>query len=230
MLWFLLVLMINTIGLIIFRMDIPPATPRDLSDATLFIPAPDSDLAKELGAYLAASDPALFAADRSPRKRLEPTLPGYRPSFDQMEVEPLPLPAPEGRMLPALAGDFGAVIVNDPADAMPYAPPADSPLPATFVRLEGEISGRSWKEAPVLREIAPPDATLLPTIFTVGVTPAGRIRHAILKQGSGNAGADTAALQAVLRSQLNTDAEGSGPAWGMLTIHWAPLPAPLKNP
>jgi TonB family protein len=95
---------------------------------------------------------------------------------------------------------------------------------ATRVRLEGDLAGRVWLQAPALTDVTHSNI-LTDTVLRLTVHPEGWVWSAVLLRGSGLASADRQALDQVRRARLRPGAPGpasaaAGWGWGRMVVLW----------
>ncbi|HEY8900909.1 MAG TPA: hypothetical protein VIM61_10905 [Chthoniobacterales bacterium] len=216
-LWILAAIALHAAAFALFRISYPAPQPARISDATLYVLLPGSAEAARLAPFLAAADPALFAAERSDRLgRPDPQIPAYEPSYTAAKPEILPLPDPKTRILPPLLRDHGPVPVAE-------APVArkDTPAPATRTQtiFSANLASRAPQEWPKFKFVARPGDQLAPTRFLLGVAPDGRVLHVIRDTDSRNSSLDDAASHLLMQLWFQR-----GPnddiAWGTATFYW----------
>jgi len=222
-LWVLVAVVLHGGAIFLLGYAPPLVNVRTFSDATLYI----APTAKEpLDAYVAASDPALFAPGRVREGLLDtPAVPGYRPSFDQLVFKPLPLPREEVRVLPTL----DASLLDSLDSAHPAASPPSvsiSEIP-TQIRVSDNLRDRIVDVESRRILSAGGAGDLRQSVFLVAVDSDGSVRHAFLRSSSGDECRDLLALQDLMQSRFASHGAAPQFEWGTVTIFWG---ADAKGP
>jgi len=216
-LWVIAALVLHAAAYALLRINYPRPEPARISDATLYVLPPDSPAAARLAPFLAAADPALFAAERSDRiGQPAPPIPAYQPSYATDRPELLPLPDAQPRVLPPLLRDFGPVPVSEPATPHPTAP---APAADTQILFSSSLSGRAPAERPKAKFTARPGDQLAPTRFLLAVAPDGRVLHVLRDGATRNVALDDAASRLLMRIWFHRG-DDSQVAWGTATFYW----------
>ncbi len=215
-LWVLVAVVLHGGAIFLLGYAPPAVNVRTFSDATLYIAPKEKEA---LDAYVAASDPALFAPGRVRDGLLDtPTVPGYRPSFDQMQFKPLPLPREEVRVLPTLDANL--------LDAL--APPRAAVLPPgvsmsggrTQIRVSDNLRDRMVDLESGRIFTAGGAGDLRQSVFLIAVDSDGRVRHTFLRSPSGDEGRDLRALQDLMQSRFASNGDAPEFEWGTVTVLW----------
>ncbi len=215
--WILFAVVLHAAAYVSFRAANPPPNAIKPSTARLIVLAPGSDEARRLSPLIAASDPSLYATDRSALSSSPPAIPEYQPSF-QNAVPPLQLlPERSSRLLPPLPRDDGPVVVNDAPTTT--NPPRPEPARETTVTFAGDLAGREINHRPAAAFTARPGDPLARSRYLVAVAPSGTVRHVFEIEGTASADINAVSIPFLLGFEFfPTDADAL--AWGTATIHW----------
>lgn len=215
-LWVLVAVVLHGGAIFLLGYAPPPMNIRSFSDATLYIAPPAK---KALEAYVAASDPALFAPGRVRDGLLDtPALPGYRPSFDQMEFKPLPLPREEVRVMPTL--DASLMDALAPARSATTQPEVSVSQLSTQIRVSDNLIDRIVNLESRRSFSAGGAGDLRQSVFLIAVDSDGGVRHAFPRSSSGDERRDLRALEDLMQSRFAPTGDAPLLEWGTVTIFW----------
>ena len=219
-LWILVALLLHAGAYLLLRVSYPPATPARISEATLYVLLPGSPEARRLEPFLAAADPALFAAEEAHGVPMPPPpKPAYEPSYAAAKPQLVPLPDNEARVLPPLIREFGPVPVPEA-----NAPSRISAAPAaeTQIAFSDSLAARAPQDWPKKNFVARPGDRLAAASFLIAVAPDGRVLQVFRtpeSSGDDNKPLADAASQYLMNLWFRRGPD-SKIAWGSATFHW----------